>query len=157
MAISSALSEGSSLNLVMPMLRSMCHGGIWRKTTFSLIERAQGRASLYVSKDIGAIDPGRWQFWHERSKMGAMSLLNVTGLPRSALHAVAAAERIKSSTRAKLVIPTSSRPKPAYPDHSTATGGQEQPGAAALDTRFGRSGRDAGHPFFCCRGRFDGA
>ena len=44
--VSAAVKDGSSLNLVMPMLRSMCQGGICRSTTFSLIERAQGRASL---------------------------------------------------------------------------------------------------------------
>src|SRR5437016_3248410 len=98
-AISRSVSEGSSLNFVIPMLRSMCQGGIWRRTTFSLIERAHGRASLYVSNDMGAIDPGRWQFWHERWRMGATSLLNVTGFPKSAPYAVvaltnAAAERI---------------------------------------------------------------
>src|SRR5579872_5557408 len=62
----------------MPTLRSMCQGGICRRTTFSLIERAHGRASLYVISDIGAIEPGRWQFWHAFCKIGAMSLLKVT-------------------------------------------------------------------------------
>ena len=44
-AISASLSEGSSLNFVIPMCRSMCHGGISRATTFCLIERAHGLAS----------------------------------------------------------------------------------------------------------------
>jgi len=38
----------------------------------------------YVSNDIGAIDPGRWQFWPDRSRIGMTSLLNVTGPPKSA-------------------------------------------------------------------------
>jgi hypothetical protein len=61
-AISVSDNEGSSLNLLTPTLRSMCQGGITRVTTFSLMDRAQGRASLYVSRAMGAIDPGRWQF-----------------------------------------------------------------------------------------------
>ncbi len=44
-AISASVSEGSSLNLVMPTWRSMYHGGISRDATFCLIERAHGRAS----------------------------------------------------------------------------------------------------------------
>src|SRR5690242_13063869 len=89
-AISASVRDGSSLNLVIPTLRSMCQGGISRRTTFSLIERAQGRASLYVRSAIGAIDPARWQFWQERSRMGAMSLEKVasaTGLVVSAANA----------------------------------------------------------------------
>ena len=39
----------------------MPHGGISRETTRCLIERAHGRTSWYVSSDIGAIWPGRWQ------------------------------------------------------------------------------------------------
>ena len=44
-AISASLSDGSSLNFVMPIVRSMCQGGISRATTFCLIDRAHGRAS----------------------------------------------------------------------------------------------------------------
>src|SRR5579872_3527165 len=76
-AISASLSDGSSLNLVMPTLRSMCQGGICRRATFSLMDRAQGRASLYVKSDIGAMEPSRWQLSQERWKMGATSLENV--------------------------------------------------------------------------------
>src|SRR5580698_9640976 len=79
-ATSASVNDGSSLNLVMPTLRSTCHGGICRLTTFTLMERAQGRASLYVNNDIGATAPGRWQFWQARSKMGAMALENVTSV-----------------------------------------------------------------------------
>jgi hypothetical protein len=88
----------------MPTVRSICQGGIWRRTTFSLIDRAQGRASLYVSNGIGAIDPGRWQFWHDRSRIGATSLLNVTGLPKSAAYAATAMGRSRSSIRTKQVM-----------------------------------------------------
>ena len=45
-AISASVKDGSSLNFAIPTLRSICHGGIWRRTTFSLIDRAHGRASL---------------------------------------------------------------------------------------------------------------
>src|SRR5688500_14414956 len=41
-------------------LGSANQGGIVLATTFSLIERAQGRASSYVNKDIGATSPARW-------------------------------------------------------------------------------------------------
>src|SRR5262249_31572544 len=61
----------------MPMFGSMCHGGMLRNRTFSLIAFAHGRASSYVSKDIGAIEPGRWQVWHDRWRMGATSFVKV--------------------------------------------------------------------------------
>ena len=44
-AISASVSDGSFLNLVMPMFRSTCQGGISRATTFALIDRAHGRAA----------------------------------------------------------------------------------------------------------------
>ena len=40
----------------------MCHGGICRDATRTLIDLAHGRVSSYVISDIGAIDPGWWQF-----------------------------------------------------------------------------------------------
>jgi N-acyl-D-amino-acid deacylase len=40
------------------------------------IERAHGRASLYVISDIGAISPARWQDVQFAKKIGATSLLN---------------------------------------------------------------------------------
>src|SRR5215467_13014700 len=58
-SISLSLSEGSFLNFWMPTCLSMNHGGISRVETLVLIDRAHGRASLYVSNDIGAIMPGR--------------------------------------------------------------------------------------------------
>jgi hypothetical protein len=39
---------------------------------------------------MGAMDPARWQFWQDRSRMGAMSLENVgaaTGFVESAANA----------------------------------------------------------------------
>ncbi len=44
-AISWSVRDGSSLNSWIPTLRSTNQGGILRFTTFSLIERDQGRAS----------------------------------------------------------------------------------------------------------------
>ena len=41
------------------MVLSMNHGGISRSAVRSLIARAQGRASSYVSSDIGATASGR--------------------------------------------------------------------------------------------------
>src|SRR5215510_9460248 len=38
---------------------------------------AQGRASRYVSKDMGATSPGRWQPWHRFCRIDSTSLLNV--------------------------------------------------------------------------------
>src|SRR5438552_3111321 len=77
-AISASLSDGSSLNFVIPTCRSMYHGGISRAAVFCLIDRAHGRTSWYVRSDIGAIAPGRWQFWQERWRIGATSFANVT-------------------------------------------------------------------------------
>src|SRR5580704_4378016 len=64
----------------MTTVLSMCQGGIWRVTTRSLMALAQGLDSSYVTSDIGAIESLRWQFWHFSWKIGAMSLVNVTGL-----------------------------------------------------------------------------
>ncbi len=65
----------------------MCHGGIWRVATRSLIDRAHGRASWYVTSDIGAIEPGSWHDWHLAWKIGATSLVNVTCFGASAANA----------------------------------------------------------------------
>src|SRR5579862_2978825 len=100
-AISSSVSDGSSLNLETPTLRSICHGGITRVMTFSRIERAHGRASLYVSSDMGAMEPGRWQFWHAFWKIGAMSLEKVGSFTgESAAKAIVAhAHEMKNRSR----------------------------------------------------------
>ena len=58
-AISSSLSDGSSLNAWIPMFLSTCQGGISRAITRFLMARAQGRTSWYVTRDIGAISPWR--------------------------------------------------------------------------------------------------
>src|SRR3954447_7765160 len=83
----SSLSDMSFLNFCTPTLRSMCHGGIWRVETRCLIDLAHGRDSSNVLSDIGAIDPGSWQFWHLAWKIGATSLVNVTFLAWSAASA----------------------------------------------------------------------
>jgi hypothetical protein len=56
----------------------MNHGGISRRTTLCFIDLAQGRASSYVSNDIGAMLPGRWQAWQFFWRIGATSFVNVT-------------------------------------------------------------------------------
>ena len=60
-AISASVRDGSSLKSWIPMRRSTYHGGISRVSTLRLMERAHGRTSSYVTSDIGAIAPGRWQ------------------------------------------------------------------------------------------------
>src|SRR2546428_6136860 len=66
----------------MPTLRSMYHGGISRAETRVLIARAQGRTSSYVMSDMGATDSGRWHTTHDRYRMGATCLVNVTSAAR---------------------------------------------------------------------------
>src|SRR4029077_15417272 len=61
----------------MPMVLSRCHGGIWRALTRDAIDCAHGRASWYVTSDIGAIELGRWHDSHFSWKIGAMSLVKV--------------------------------------------------------------------------------
>src|SRR6266850_2795299 len=73
----------------MPTFRSICHGGIWRSPTRALIERAHGRASVYVTSDIGAIESGRWHASHFSWNIGAMSLVNVGVFAASAAAAAA--------------------------------------------------------------------
>src|SRR5256885_17097888 len=67
----------------MPTLRSMYHGGISRAETLALIARAQGRTSSYVMSDMGATDCGRWHTTHDRYRMGATCLVNVTSAARA--------------------------------------------------------------------------
>src|SRR5262249_46383103 len=64
----------------MPTVLSMCHGGICCVITRSRIAFAHGRACSYVSSDIGAIESTRWQDSHFSWKIGATSLVNVTGV-----------------------------------------------------------------------------
>src|SRR3954465_15446809 len=61
----------------MPMVLSMCHGGIWRAPTRDAIDFAHGRASSYVISDIGAMLSGRWHDSHFCWKIGATSPVNV--------------------------------------------------------------------------------
>src|SRR5260370_20591412 len=77
-AISASLNDGSFLYFWMPIVLSTNHGGISRLLTRSFIARAQGLASLYVSRDIGAISSGRWHRTQERYRIGATSFVNVT-------------------------------------------------------------------------------
>ena len=77
-AICSSVSEMSFANAWMPTVLSMCHGGISRATTLRRMARAQGRTSSYVTSDIGAICPSRWQASQRCWRIGATSLENVT-------------------------------------------------------------------------------
>src|SRR5262245_6162855 len=74
----------------MPIVLSMCHGGIWRAPTRDAIDFAHGRASSYVMSDIGAMLFGRWHASHFCWKIGAMSLVNVGVLPSAAPAGIAA-------------------------------------------------------------------
>ena len=57
-SICSSLSDMSFLNFWTPTPLSMCHGGIWRVATRSLIDLAHGRTSSNEMSDIGAIEFG---------------------------------------------------------------------------------------------------
>src|ERR1043166_3664780 len=84
----------------MPWVLSMCQGGISRCATRCLIDRAQGRAPSYAMNDIGATVPGRWQTWQLRCKIGATSLLKVTGALASAARAGPDAATAQRETKA---------------------------------------------------------
>src|SRR2546425_6587559 len=56
----------------------MNHGGISRAAVLRLMATAHGRTSSYVVSGIGATPLVRWQFSHDRCRMGAISLVNVT-------------------------------------------------------------------------------
>src|SRR5262249_24479972 len=64
-----------------PKCGSALQGGISCVTTLSLIERAQGLASLYVSRDIGANSQGLWHSAQFLKIIGATSLSKVIALP----------------------------------------------------------------------------
>src|SRR5437762_8306063 len=64
----------------MPIVLSMCQGGICRVSTRAAIDFAHGRTCSYVINDMGAIDAGRWHDSHFSWKIGAMSLVNVGDL-----------------------------------------------------------------------------
>src|SRR5437773_10342634 len=83
----------------MPMFFSRNHGGISRSEVFSLMLLAQGRASWYVINDIGPIDPGRWQPWQERCRIGAMCFVNVTRVASVCAAATPGAASMPALTR----------------------------------------------------------
>src|SRR5262245_33381430 len=84
-AISSSLSDGSSLNFWMPMFFSTNHGGMTParepRPVRVLIARDHGRTSSYVVSGIGATPLELWQCWQLRCRMGATSLVKVTSPP----------------------------------------------------------------------------
>src|SRR3954453_1086938 len=59
-SFSAALRRRSFRN--SPCAGSACHGGIAPFETCVAIDFTHGRVSWNVSRDIGAISPGRWQF-----------------------------------------------------------------------------------------------
>src|SRR5438093_11139700 len=77
----------------MPIVLSRCQGGIWRALTRDAIDCAQGRASWYVTSDIGAIELGRWHDSHFSWKIGAMSFVKVVVFGVSAASAAAGTRR----------------------------------------------------------------
>ena len=50
----SSESDRSFLNLWMPTVRSMCHGGIWREATLSAMDLAHGRARTIRIRSLPA-------------------------------------------------------------------------------------------------------
>src|SRR6478735_2345804 len=85
----------------MPIVLSMCHGGICRAATRAAIDFAQGRACSYVISDIGAMLSGRWHDSHFCWKIGATSLVKVTVLAVSA--AAAGSEDTRRALKASAV------------------------------------------------------
>src|SRR5205807_9069926 len=101
-SISSSDSDRSFLNCWMPTVLSMCHGGICRAATRARIARAHGRTASYVMSDIGAIESGRWHASHFAWKIGAISLVNVTGCAAGCAGAAAGniTGRLRTATNA---------------------------------------------------------
>ena len=97
-SISASVSDRSFLNAVMPTVRSRCHGGICRVETRSRIDRAHGRASWYVTRDIGAMESGRWHASHFAWKMGATSWVKVGVSPSAAAEGPASAANAAASS-----------------------------------------------------------
>src|SRR5205809_3883469 len=87
----------------MPMFFSTNHGGISRSAVFAFIDLAHGRASSYVSNDIGATDSGRWHRWQERCRIGATSFVNVTSLAALAGAAPSAGVATANNQSAQIV------------------------------------------------------
>jgi len=98
--ISSWLSRRSLAK--WPYCGSANHGGIFCASTAAFMAFAQGRASEYVSRDIGATSPGRWHSWQFFCNTGRTSLLNVTGL--DAANAVIPTKHAASEVRIIIVF-----------------------------------------------------
>ena len=92
----------------MPCGVSAPHGGIAPETTRCLIERAHGRASSNVVRDIGANIVGRWHSTQLLLKIGATSLVKVGAALPSAAKAAAGKARnaIKMSFLIRSFYPT---------------------------------------------------
>src|SRR5215831_2686940 len=85
----------------MPIVLSRCHGGIWRAFTRLAIDCAHGRASWYVTSDIGAIEPARWHDSHFSWKIGATSFVKVVVFAWGVSAAIAAPGIRKTATSAR--------------------------------------------------------
>src|SRR5579864_7481940 len=72
------------------------------------MDLAQGRASSYVTRDMGAMESLRWHAWHFSWKIGAMSLVKVTGLAASpeVLPGSAAINAAEAASNAPEAMPT---------------------------------------------------
>src|SRR5262249_43124250 len=108
-AISASDSDGSFLYCWMPTFFSMYHGGMTPRCgpmdVRCLIARAYGRTSSYVTSDIGATPSDRWQFWHLRCRIGAMSLANVTWADAFEAEAATTMPAIPSTQRMEVIEP----------------------------------------------------
>src|SRR4026208_1757350 len=95
------------------MFFSRNHGGIAPRPYFEraiavrcFMARANGRAAVYVTSDIGAPESGGWQNWQLRCRIGMMCLLNVTG-PAAGCAAAGAAVCAAAGTANKTHMATS--------------------------------------------------
>src|SRR5436190_22644360 len=79
----------------LPYRRSGPHGGISRVVTFWRIDFDQGRTCSYLSRDIGATSPGRWQLTHFVNRIGATSFEKVGAASAAAAVAALASDIVR--------------------------------------------------------------
>src|ERR1700676_316736 len=113
----------------------MYQGGMFRCTTCCLMAFAQGRVSSYASIENGPIWPGRWQFWHERSRIGATSLVNVISF--WAAPACQAPHTARANTRLALVIRDLLLQDKLVPSGTFAAGRNRDRGEVCIDCTVG--------------------
>ena len=122
-------SRGSFAN--SPNFGSAPHGGIARVTTAFLTARAHGRASVNVVSDIGAISPARWHDAQFLNRIGATSLVNVTGA--AAFAGVWARGSACAERTATMPTPPRTRPRDTPAIFSTPVLREPQGAAQARD------------------------